>query len=95
MKCIKCNTELCTADKIEIGLCQKCYNEIYKKKYQIYRKNNVMPIIVDNAAAHINRKSQKILLVEDGSVDLADLEELDIKYIVYRQGSTPPQWIEV
>ena len=95
MKCIKCNAELCTADKIEIGLCQKCYNEIYKKKYQIYREKNVMPILIDNTAPHIIRTLKKILLVEDGSVDLAELEKLGIDYIVYRQGSTPPRIVEL
>jgi len=95
MKCIKCNAELCTADKIEMGLCQKCYNETYKKKYQTYREKNVMPIIIDNTAPHINLTSKKILLVEDGSVDTAKLDTLGIDYIVYRQGSTPPRIVEL
>lgn len=35
----------------------------------------------------------KILLVEDGSVDTEHLEELGIKYIVYRSGARPPEWL--
>ena len=37
----------------------------------------------------------KILLVEDGSVDVDDIaENLGIKCIVYRQGSNKPEWLE-
>lgn len=37
----------------------------------------------------------KILLVEDGSVDVDDIEEnLGIKCIVYRQGANKPEWLE-
>lgn len=36
----------------------------------------------------------KILLVEDGSVDVDYIEdELGIKCIIYRQGSNKPQWL--
>ena len=37
----------------------------------------------------------KILLVEDGSVDTEKLDLLGIDYIVYRQGSKPPYFIEI
>ena len=37
----------------------------------------------------------KILLVEDDSVDVDDIEEnLGIKCIVYRQGANKPEWLE-
>lgn len=40
--------------------------------------------------------SSKILLVEDGSVDVDYIEnELDIKCIVYRQGANKPEWLEL
>lgn len=35
----------------------------------------------------------KVLLVEDGSVDTDCLEELGINYIVYRSGARPPEWL--
>ena len=37
----------------------------------------------------------KVLLVEDGSVDVDYIEEnLGIKCIVYRQGANKPEWLE-
>lgn len=38
---------------------------------------------------------QKILLVEDGSVDETELNAKDIPYLVYRQGATPPFILEI
>ena len=37
--------------------------------------------------------SGKILLVEDGSVDIDKLEEDGFYVIVYRQGAKPPMWL--
>ena len=54
----------------------------------------------DNQTTNIatpNEKTScdKILLVEDGSVDTDYIEEdLGIKCIVYRQGSNKPEWLE-
>lgn len=45
-------------------------------------------------------KDYKILLVEDGSIDIDGLEQfidehnLKIKIVVYRQGSVPPRFLE-
>ena len=40
-------------------------------------------------------KYDKVLLVEDGSVDVDYIEEdLGIKCIVYRQGANKPEWLE-
>lgn len=36
----------------------------------------------------------KILLVEDGSVDTDKLEDDGFYVIAYRQGARPPMWIE-
>lgn len=36
----------------------------------------------------------KILLVEDGSVDIDKLQQDGFSVIVYRQGTTPPMWID-
>lgn len=42
----------------------------------------------------INEKSiDKILLAEDGSVDVDKLEEDGFYVIVYRQGAKPPMWL--
>ena len=44
----------------------------------------------------VNQEDYKILLIEDGSVNVDELEQfiadhnLKIKIIVYRQGSVPP-----
>lgn len=46
------------------------------------------------------KEEYKILLVEDGSVDVAELEQfvfendLKIKIVVYRQGSIPPRFLD-
>ena len=37
--------------------------------------------------------SNKILLAEDGSVDVDKLEEDGFYVIVYRQGAKPPMWL--
>lgn len=37
--------------------------------------------------------NNKILLVEDGSVNIDRLEEDGFYVIPYRQGSTPPMWL--
>ena len=49
----------------------------------------------------LTKKNQdwKILLVEDGSIDIEDLcqfiydQNLKIKLVVYRQGSLPPKYL--
>ena len=47
-----------------------------------------------------NAEEIKILLVEDGSIDVDDLamfideHNLNIKIVVYRQGSVPPRFLE-
>lgn len=46
------------------------------------------------------KEKYKILLVEDGSVDVTELEQfvfendLKIKIVVYRQGSIPPRFLD-
>ena len=37
--------------------------------------------------------TNRILLVEDGSVDEEELEQLGIKYIVYRSSANKPEWL--
>lgn len=45
----------------------------------------------------VRTEYKKFLLVEDGSVDINDLNNIgdDIKVIVYRQGSQPPKFIDL
>lgn len=43
----------------------------------------------------IEDKRQRVLLIEDGSVDTDKLDALGINYIVYRQGSQKPEIIEI
>ena len=48
----------------------------------------------------LKKQEYKILLVEDGSVDVDDLEmfidkhNLKIKVVIYRAGSMPPKFLE-
>lgn len=48
----------------------------------------------------LKKQKYKILLVEDGSVDVDDLEmfidehNLKIKVVIYRAGSMPPKFLE-
>lgn len=48
----------------------------------------------------LKKQEYKILLVEDGSVDVDDLEQvidehnLKIKVVIYRAGSIPPKFLE-
>lgn len=44
---------------------------------------------------YLGDKKQKMLLIEDGSVDTNKLDALGINYIIYRQGSQKPEIIEV
>ena len=37
----------------------------------------------------VSTQPQKVLLVEDGSVDFSVLEDMGIPYIVYRRGCKP------
>lgn len=48
----------------------------------------------------LKKQEYKILLVEDGSIDVDDLEwfiikhNLNIKVVIYRAGSMPPKFLE-
>jgi RNA binding exosome subunit len=48
-----------------------------------------------NEFFYLDVKKQKVLLIEDGSVDTDKLDALGINYIVYRQGSQKPEIIEI
>lgn len=59
---------------------QRAYNAVKNRKHE-----------------YLNRVSMGVLTVEDGSVDLDNLEEEGLspgKVLVYRQGSTPPSFMD-
>lgn len=53
-----------------------------------YSENNLLPYIEEK------KLPEKILLVEDGSVDIDQLEQDGFYVIVYRNGSQPPMWLK-
>lgn len=56
-------------------------------------KDRYIPIekyAVESALNEFTEHENKILVVEDGSVDIEKLEKDGFYVIVYRQGSTPP-----
>ncbi len=59
---------------------QRAYNAVKNRKHE-----------------YLNRLTMGVLSVEDGSVDIDNLEEEGLapgKILVYRQGATPPQFLE-
>ena len=51
-------------------------------------------LCTDTFETKTTNNKDKILLVEDGSVDTDKLEEDGFYVIIYRQGSTPPMWLK-
>lgn len=64
---------------------------------QVLKANRLLEAEKENLLKEIeqlkDKLSSKILLVEDGSVDIDKLEEDGFYVIVYRQGANPPQWL--
>ena len=62
-------------------------------------RNHKKVVYLDDAIGIIEQASPKILLVEDGSVDVDGLDQfiydndLPIKIVLYRQGSIPPRFL--
>jgi hypothetical protein len=79
-------------------------NEDYKTMYALGLENGVYfipacccEVIDDDVITTADNKvikKENILLVEDGSVDIDQLEEYGFYVIVYRQGATPPMWLK-
>ena len=84
MKCNICGKELGTGDNFQFGVCCNCDTTSFLKQFQVKQPIVNTPIC-----------PKRVLLIEDGSVDLEELEKLGIEYIVYRKGSNPPYWIEI
>lgn len=58
-------------------------NKIIERNEELEEENNKLKKLLNN----------KILLAEDGSVDVDKLEEDGFYVIVYRQGAKPPMWL--
>ena len=58
-------------------------NKVLKRNEELEEENNKLKKLLNN----------KILLAEDGSVDVDKLEEDGFYVIVYRQGAKPPMWL--
>ena len=80
MRCFRCNKEFYDGDDLSRTLCDECLGRI--KQFNPINTN-------------VSMYYQNILLVEDGSVDTNKLDELGIKYLVYRQGSQKPEIIKL
>lgn len=63
----------------------------YEWEDQIYDTTLKMPMNLKDVVELLNKATdRKILLVEDGSVDVEKLEKNGFYCIVYRQGAKPP-----
>ena len=80
MNCIKCGKEIPNGETTFDGKCYMC-----DIKERVMKQSYIM----------LPDKKQKILLIEDGSVDTSQLDTLGINYIVYKQGSAKPEIIEI
>lgn len=58
-------------------------DKVLKRNEELEEENNKLKKLLNN----------KILLAEDGSVDVDKLEEDGFYVIVYRQGAKPPMWL--
>lgn len=84
MRCFRCNKEFYDSNDLSRTLCDECLGRNAVGKAQFIIPNTDMQMCCEN-----------MLLVEDGSVDTDKLDELGIKYIVYRQGSQKPEMIKI
>lgn len=58
-------------------------NKVLKRNEELEEENTKLKKLLNN----------KILLAEDGSVDVDKLEEDGFYVIIYRQGAKPPMWL--
>ena len=69
-----------------------------KEYIEIVEEEPTVEVIADEKVQKVLNGKIRILMVEDGSVDVDDLEEWceqnNIKLIVYRNGATPPAWLD-
>ena len=69
-----------------------------KEECEIVEEEPTVEDITDGKVQKVLNGKTRILMVEDGSVDVDALEEWceenNIKLIVYRNGATPPAWLD-
>lgn len=69
-----------------------------KEYIEIIEEEPTVEVIAEEKVQKVLNGKPRILMVEDGSVDVDALEEWceenNIKLIVYRNGSTPPAWLD-
>ena len=58
-------------------------DKVLKRNEELEEENNKLQKLLNN----------KILLAEDGSVDVDKLEQDGFYVIIYRQGAKPPMWL--
>lgn len=79
-------TESIPANKMTMFEAGKIYD--FLEEHDLFKKE------VTEVAYPTPTSISEILIVEDGSCDVDDLKKQGYKVIVYRQGSTPPYFIE-
>ena len=69
-----------------------------KEWCEIVEEEPTVEVVVDGQVQKVLNGKTRILMVEDGSVDVDALEEWceqnNIKLIVYRNGANPPAWLD-
>ena len=82
-------------NRFEEGYCVNLLDDIWFIPKKYCKEVNEDFKVVSQPENSSKPKHDKILLVEDGSVDVDYIEEnLDIKCVVYRQGANKPEWLE-
>ena len=90
----------------EFGELQKYLGQIYEAFIDKYSANEGYCVNFKDKINFVPKEycevleetidTKKVLLVEDGSVDVDYIEnELGIKCIIYRQGANKPEWLEL
>lgn len=82
-------------NRFEEGYCVNLLDDIWFIPKECCEEVNEDFKVVSQSENSSKPKHDKILLVEDGSVDVDYIaENFDIKCIVYRQGANKPEWLE-
>ena len=90
----------------EFGNLQKYLGQVYEAFIDKYSANEGYCVNFKDKINFVSKEycevieetidTKKVLLVEDGSVDVDYIEnKLGIKCIVYRQGANKPEWLEL
>lgn len=79
---------------IDIEFFSKVYNKLYEMENDIERIVATSGNIANAAEETKIIDKSKILLVEDGSVDVEKLEQDGFYVIIYRQNSRKPEWLD-